>query len=112
MGIESDDTERGSSKTVYRAYNRLYGGPMLKASLREVDGAVMLPVPSAVAEMLELRAGSVVALNVDGGRLVVEPQRKPKYTLQELLDQCDFSLPMSTEEREWLDAPRVGEELL
>ncbi len=43
---------------------------------------------------------------------VVESRNRPKYTLQELLDQCDFSLPISEEEREWMDAPRVGEELL
>jgi len=85
---------------------------MLKASLREVDGAVMLAVPEAVLQMLDLQADSVVALNVDGGCLVVEPQRKPKYTLQELLDQCDFSLPMSEEDRIWMDSPPVGEELI
>jgi antitoxin ChpS len=85
---------------------------MLKASLSEIEGAVMLAVPEAMLQMLDLKAGSVVALNVDGGRLVVDPQRRPKYKLQELLDQCDFSLPMSEEEREWLDAPRVGEEVL
>jgi antitoxin ChpS len=85
---------------------------MLKASLSEVEGAVVLAVPETVLQMLDLKAGSVVALNVDGGRLVVEPQRKPKYTLQELLDQCDFSLPMSEEDRLWMDSPPVGEELL
>jgi antitoxin ChpS len=54
----------------------------------------------------------VVALSVDEGRLVVQTQNRSKYTLQELLDQCDFSLPVTTEEREWLDAPAVGEEVL
>jgi antitoxin ChpS len=85
---------------------------MLKASLSEIEGAVMLAVPEAVLQMLDLKAGSVVALNVDGGRLVVEPQRRPKYTLQELLDQCDFSLPVSEEDRLWMDSPPVGKELL
>jgi antitoxin ChpS len=85
---------------------------MLKASLSEIEGAVMLAVPEAVLQMLDLKAGSVVALNVDGGRLVVEPQRRPKYMLQELLDQCDFSLPVSEEDRLWMDSPPVGKELL
>ncbi|MHB8165392.1 MAG: AbrB/MazE/SpoVT family DNA-binding domain-containing protein [Sulfuricella sp.] len=31
-----------------------------------------------------------------------------RYTLAELLAQCDFSKPMSADEREWIDAPPVG----
>jgi len=36
---------------------------------------------------------------------------KPKYTIEQLLAQCDFSQPMSAEDREWLDAPSVGREI-
>jgi hypothetical protein len=35
---------------------------------------------------------------------------RPRYTLNELLARCDFSIPMSAEDREWLDAPAVGRE--
>jgi len=51
-------------------------------------------------------------VTVEGESFVLRPRRKPKYTLQELLDQCDFSIPMDQEERDWLDAPRVGRELI
>ena len=77
---------------------------MLTASLQEIDGAVVLAVPEAVLQMLDLKAGSVVALNV--------PQKRPRYTLQELLDQCDFSLPVSEEDRLWMESPPIGDELL
>jgi antitoxin ChpS len=72
----------------------------------------MLTVPPAVLDLLELHAGSVVGMSVDGDRLVIQSQKRPKYTLQELLDQCDFSLPISEEEREWMDIVPVGEELI
>jgi antitoxin ChpS len=85
---------------------------VLTTILQEVDGAVVLAFPAAVSELLDLKPGMVVALSVDEGRLVVQTQNRSKYTLQELLDQCDFSLPVTTEEREWLDAPAVGEEVL
>jgi len=81
-------------------------------NLRKVGGSVMLAVPPAILELLHLEAGNSVGLAVDGDRLVVQAKKRPKYTLEELLAQCDYSQPMSAEEREWLDAPAVGRELL
>jgi antitoxin ChpS len=43
---------------------------------------------------------------------VVEPKVGPRYTLEELLAQCDASAELTTEEREWLDTRPVGSELL
>ncbi len=37
---------------------------------------------------------------------------KPSYTLEALMNQCDFSQPLSVEEREWLDSPAVGKEII
>ena len=85
---------------------------MHTTSLRKVGGSVMLAVPPAVLDLLNLEAGTVVGMSVDGDRLIIEPKRKPRYTLQELLDQCDFSQPVSAEEQEWLDVTPVGEEVV
>ncbi len=53
-----------------------------------------------------------VELTVDNGRLVVEPQMRPRYTLDELLAQCDGSAEITTEDRQWLDSKPLGAELL
>ncbi len=37
---------------------------------------------------------------------------KPRYTLAELLAASDYGQPQPPEEREWVDAPAVGGELL
>ncbi|MBZ0222326.1 MAG: antitoxin [Dokdonella sp.] len=79
--------------------------------LRKVGGSVMLAVPPSILELLHLSVGAAVGIGVDGGRLVVEPQRL-RYTLDELLAQCDATAPLSAEDRQWLDAPSVGSELL
>jgi antitoxin ChpS len=42
----------------------------------------------------------------------VEPQQKPRYTLEELLAQCNPKVPRSNEEREWLGARPAGGELV
>ena len=85
---------------------------MHSTSLRKVGGSVMLAVPPALLDMLHLSAGAQVGLTVDNGRLVVEPQTRPRYTLDELLAQCDQGAATDTGEREWLDAAPVGEEML
>lgn len=81
-------------------------------NLRKVGGSVMLAVPPAFLDLLHLKAGASVGVAVDGGRLVVEASSKPRYTMAELLAVSDYSEGTSQEDREWLDAPAVGEELL
>ena len=44
--------------------------------------------------------------------LVIDPKPRPRYTLAELLAASDYSQPQPAEEREWVDAPAVGGELL
>jgi antitoxin ChpS len=81
-------------------------------NLRKVGGSVMLAVPPALLDVLGLRPGAKVGLAVQSGRLVVEPQQRTRYTLDELLAQCDANAPRSDEEREWLDDRPVGGELI
>ena len=83
---------------------------MHNTNLRKVGGSVMLAVPPAILDMLRLQAGATVGVIVDGGRLVVEPHPRPRYTLSELLAASDYSQPQSPQEREWIDAPSVGRE--
>lgn len=83
---------------------------MHTTSLRKVGGSVMLAVPRALLETLQLSAGAKVGLAIDNGRLVVEPKPRPRYTMQELLAASDYSQPQTPEEREWVDAPPVGRE--
>jgi antitoxin ChpS len=71
----------------------------------------MLAMPPAILELLHLKAGATVGVSVNGGRLVVEPHPRRRYTLAELLAASDYSQPQPPEEREWVDAPAVGREL-
>jgi antitoxin ChpS len=87
---------------------------MHKTNLRKVGGSVMLAVPPAILDQLHLKAGATVGLAVEGDQLILSPQRKPKYTVEELLAKSDYSAPLerSEEELEWLNAPPVGRELI
>ena len=79
-------------------------------NLRKVGGSVMLAVPPAILDLLHLQAGATVAIAVEDGRLTIEPQRRPRYTLAELLAVSNYTQPQPPEEREWVDAPAVGQE--
>ena len=80
--------------------------------LRKVGGSVMLAVPRAVLDVLGLRPGAKLGITIERGRLVVEPPKRPRYTLDELLAQCDPKARRTKEDREWLDNQPVGRELI
>ncbi len=85
---------------------------MHTTNLRKVGGSVMLSIPPAILELLHLQAGTTVGVSIDGGRLVIEPHPRPRYTLAELLAASDYSQQQPPEEREWVDAPAVGREII
>jgi antitoxin ChpS len=85
---------------------------MHTTNLRKVGGSIMLAVPRALLDILRLQPGARVGIAVQSGRLVVEPHPRPRYTLDELLAQCDPQSPRSKEEREWLEDKPAGRELI
>lgn len=85
---------------------------MHTTSLRKVGGSIMLAVPPALLDILHLRPGVKVGIAIESGRLVVEPQQRPRYTLDELLAQCDPKAARAKEDREWLGNQPMGAEIL
>ena len=85
---------------------------MHTTNLRRVGGSIMLAVPPALLDLLRLRVGAKVDIAVENGRLIVEPRKRPIYSLDELLAQCDATDTPSTEDRAWIEAGPVGNELL
>ena len=85
---------------------------MLTSNLRRVGGSTMLAVPPELLKVLRLETGDSVQLAIEAGRLVIAPQKRPRYTMAALLAASDYSGEHPAEEREWVDAPAVGQELL
>lgn len=83
---------------------------MYTAKLRTVGGSVMFAIPKPVLDGLGLQANQQVGVSISEGRMIIEPKVRPRYTLAELLAQCDLDQPMTAEDREWLDAPPAGRE--
>lgn len=85
---------------------------MYTTHLRKVGGSIMLAVPPALLDLLRLRPGVKVGIAVEGGQLVVKPHSRPRYTLDELLAQCDPKAARSKEDREWVRGKAAGPELI
>lgn len=81
------------------------------ARLRKVGGSVMLAIPPALLDALDLKSDASVDMTIEAGRLMVEAKAVPRYTLEDLLAECD---PEASEadDRDWLDAPAVGREVI
>jgi antitoxin ChpS len=89
----------------------------LTTTVKKTGGSLMVTVPAAVRDALHLVEGQELRVTVEGDRLVYEPARRrrlPKYTLAELLAQCNPDLPLSEAEKEernaWLNGPPAGRE--
>ena len=84
---------------------------MALAKLRKVGGSTIVAIPPALLDELKVSAEAVFDLTIHEGALVLRPERR-RYTLAELLAQCDYNAPLSDAEREWMDTPAVGQEVL
>jgi antitoxin component of MazEF toxin-antitoxin module len=82
----------------------------METTLRNFGNSIGLVIPKPVRDSLRLSAGQTVTLEQTEQGLLVKP-RPPKYTLEELLAQCDPSAPMPEDIAEWLDAPAAGREV-
>lgn len=83
---------------------------MATVTLRNLGGSVVMTLPKKILDLVNLRTGSQVSIDVQGGKLIIEPKTKPRYKLSELMAQCDVSQPLSTDEQSWLDDATAGHE--
>jgi antitoxin ChpS len=83
---------------------------MTTARLRTLGGSTIVAIPPALLSQIGLAAGGKIEISIDGDQLVLrKPARvRPRYTLAELLAQCEPG-PFEVD-RDWIDAPAVGKE--
>lgn len=80
------------------------------ARLRRVGGSIMLAIPKPVLEALDLASDASVDLSIKAGRLVVDPKKRRRYSLDQLLAQCKSTARRSRADRDWTTARPKGRE--
>ena len=83
---------------------------MAIATLRKIGGSTCITIPKVFLERLDLDAGAIVDISLDGSGLRVEPQ-KPVYDLKSLLAKTPMNTEPSEEDRQWLDTKPTGREV-
>jgi antitoxin ChpS len=85
---------------------------MAIVALRALGGSVVMSLPRQILSILHLGVGSQVEINVEAGRLIVEPKITPKYILSDLLAKCtEENMALTTDDQEWLNFKPVGKEV-
>ena len=87
---------------------------MTTATLRAVGNSVAVVIPKQWLSLLGLEAGAKVELILEAGHLTLKPQPRParkRYSLAELLADCDPEAPLPDEMREWDETPATGREV-
>lgn len=85
----------------------------MQIALRSIGNSIGGIIPKTMLENLGLKKGDKVDITEENGRLVIEPIKKPEYSLNELLAQCDNkATALNDEDKAWLNAEPVGKEVL
>jgi len=83
---------------------------MLMSKLRAVGGSVMFAIPKAILEGLHLQPNALVGVSVTAGKLIIDPHPRHRYTLADLIAQCDPDAPRTAEDLAWLNDTPIGRE--
>ncbi|MFT0546362.1 AbrB/MazE/SpoVT family DNA-binding domain-containing protein [Allopusillimonas ginsengisoli] len=81
----------------------------METTLRKFGNSIGLVIPKALRESLGLVEGQSMTIEQSGDGFILR-QAKRRYTLDELLAQCDPAAPMPAALAEWDDAPVIGGE--
>ena len=77
--------------------------------LRKYGNSTVAVLPPTVLKSLGLAAGQSMTLaTTDDGHIVLA--RKPRYSLQDLLEQCDHKAPPPADLALWDNATPLGQE--
>jgi antitoxin ChpS len=84
----------------------------LQATLSTWGKSVAIRIPAELVRSSGWQPGQTIQFEpAPNGAYTMRPKPK-KRNLEDLLAQCDWSQAPSAQDREWLDSPAVGQELL
>ncbi len=83
---------------------------MTYLAIRQSGGANIVSIPKAILKALGLHVGSTLDLSIEDSKIILTPVAELQ-TLEDLLKGSpQKKLHLTSEDREWLEEPSVGEE--
>ena len=81
--------------------------------IRKIGNSSGAIIPARLLQRMKLKDGDGIVIAEEKDRLVITKSGdRPRYTLAELLAECDPSAPMPEDCVIWDAAPAVGDEVL
>lgn len=99
-------------------HHRLYSGKtklevtMPSITIRRSGNAHIVSLPKLLLEQLGIGTGDLLDATLQDGKLVLEPVKVKKLTLEEILAGITPETYQTEEDREWMNMRPVGKELL
>ncbi len=73
----------------------------MKTFIKKLGNRAAIFIPASIMGELGWSIGQNVNIEIVGDNLLVKLKNSKKYTLKELIDQCDIKAPMPTAVSEW-----------
>ena len=84
----------------------------MRTEIKKWGNSAALRLPATILAKAGLAVNSPMEIDVIDGKLVVSAVQSPQYTLDQLLAECPRrKMPLSEEDRRWLESGPVGEEI-
>jgi antitoxin MazE len=58
----------------------------MTVAIAKWGNSLAVRIPQAIAEQVQIQAGSAISIEIVDGKIVLTPQKRKKYTLDELLE--------------------------
>jgi antitoxin MazE len=58
----------------------------MTVAIAKWGNSLAVRIPQAIAEQVQIQAGSAISMEIVDGKIVLTPQKRKKYTLDELLE--------------------------
>ncbi|CAI8844082.1 MULTISPECIES: AbrB/MazE/SpoVT family DNA-binding domain-containing protein [Pseudomonas] len=85
---------------------------LMQIKIQQWGNSAAIRIPSTVLKQMRLEVGSTLSLDTAGESMVLKPVRsKPKYTLEELMAQCDLNAPEPEDMAAWNTMRPTGREV-
>ena len=85
----------------------------MKTVIRKIGNSSGAIIPSELLRRLNLKDGdSIVIAEVKNSLVITKATDRPRYSMDELLAQCDLSAAVPEALTEWDSIPPAGDEVL
>jgi antitoxin ChpS len=81
----------------------------METTLRQFGNSLGLVIPKVLRESMVLSVGQTIQLEQTEAGLLLKPA-KLKYSLKDLIAQCDANAPMPSDMQAWESSESVGNE--